>query len=124
VSRQQAATLGTLLLVVGVAAGCRQARRAEAPLHLTTSAAGSDTRLTLHAGPRLKINARLAPALELPGGSVLRFSGPRLTPDSAYFVEPPSALLAGRHSRVHGTLHVSVCGVDEQICRSVTVKLD
>jgi len=113
-----------LLLLFGGALGCRQPPRAEAPLHLTTSAAGSDTRVTLHAGPHLKINARLAPALELAGGTVLRFSTGRLTPDSAYFAEPPSALLVGRHDHVRGTLHASVCGVDEQVCRSVTVELD
>jgi hypothetical protein len=124
VSGQRAVTLSALFLLVGGAFGCRQSPRAEAPLHLNTSAAGSDTRLTLLAGPHLKINARLAPALELAGGSVLRFSARRLTPDSAYFAEPPSALLAGRHPRVHGTLHASVCGVDEQVCRSVTVALD
>ena len=123
-SGQRAAALSTLLLLVGGAVGCRPSPRAEPPLHLTTSAAGSDTRLTLHAGPRLKINARLAPALELAGGGVLRFSAARLTPDSAYFAEPPSALLAGRHDRIRGTLHASVCGVDEQVCRTVTVVLD
>jgi hypothetical protein len=114
----------TLLLLLGGAVGCHQPPRAEALFHLTTSVDGPDTRVTLHASPRLKINARLAPALELVDGGVLRFTANRLTPDSAYFAEPPSALLAGHHRQVHGTLHASVCGVDEQVCRSVTVELD
>jgi hypothetical protein len=123
-SRRHAALLRTLFFLLGGIVGCDQPPRAEAPLHLTTSVAGPDTRVTLHADPHLKINARLAPALELAGGSVIRFSAAKLTADSAYFAEPPSALLAGHHDRVHGTLHASVCGVDEQVCRTVTVVLD
>jgi hypothetical protein len=88
-----------------------------------TAPDGPDTRVTLHAGPHLKLNARLAPALETTGGRVLRFTGGRLTPDSAYFAEPPSALLPGRHDDVHGTLHVSMCQDDQLVCRSVTVEL-
>jgi hypothetical protein len=84
---------------------------------------GADTRLTLTAEPHLQINARLAPALELEDGTVLRFAGTHLTADSSFFAEPPTALLPGRHARVHGTLRASVCRDDEQICRSVTVKL-
>jgi hypothetical protein len=94
-----------------------------APLHLTTSAAGPDTRVTLVAEPGLKVNARLVPALELADGTVLRFGGTRLTPDSAYFAEPATALLAGRHARVHGTLRASVCREDELVCRSLTLEL-
>ncbi len=97
---------------------------AEPPLRVTTSVAGEETRLVLEAGSRLKINARLAPALELNGGGpVIRFSARRLTPDSAYFAEPPVALLGGRHARVHGTLRASVCREDEAVCRSVTVRM-
>jgi hypothetical protein len=94
-----------------------------AQLRLTTAAAGADTRLTLVAEPGLKVNARVAPALELPDGRVLRFSGAHLTADSAYFAEPASALLPGRHARVHGRLRASVCREDEQVCRSLTVEL-
>src|SRR5204862_1368562 len=103
--------------------GCRPSPRPDAPLSLSVTAQGPDTRITLHAAPHLKINARLAPALELAGGTVLRFAGTHLTPDSAYFTEPPSALVAGRHDRLHGTLHASVCRDDEQVCRSVPVEL-
>ena len=113
----------TMALLTGTALACHQPPRTEAPLHLTTSAVGPDTRVTLHAGPHLKINARLAPALELANGVVLRFAGDDLTPDSAYFAVPPSAVLAGHHDQVHGTLHVSVCRDDEQVCRSLTVEL-
>ena len=112
-----------LLLLARPALGCRAPPPAGATLRPTTAPDGPDTRVTLHAGPHLKLNARLAPALETTGGTVLRFASGRLTSDSAYFAEPPSALLPGRHDDVHGTLHVSVCQDDQLVCRSVTVEL-
>jgi hypothetical protein len=113
----------TLLGLVGLFGGCAD-RGAPAPLALTTTPAGVDTRVTVTAAPGLKINARLKPALEMADGRVLRFDSPELTPDSAYFTAPPSVLLSGRHDHVPGTLHASICAVNEQVCRSVTVRLD
>jgi hypothetical protein len=94
-----------------------------AEVEVRTTPAGPDTRLSLIAAPGLKVNARLKPALELEDGTVLRFDSPRLTPDSAYFAEAPTALLAGRHEKLSGTLRASVCGVDEQVCRRVSLTL-
>jgi thiol-disulfide isomerase/thioredoxin len=94
-----------------------------AELEVKTAPAGPDTRVTLVAAPGLKVNARLKPALELKDGTVLRFDSPRLTPDSAYFTEPPTAVLAGRHEGLAGILRASVCGLEEQVCRKVEVKL-
>jgi hypothetical protein len=111
------------LVAIGLAAGCARPPVESVPLRITTAAAGPDTRVTLHAGPHLKINARLAPALELGDGTVLRFRSGGLTPDSAYYAEPPSAVLPGRHARVHGMLRASVCRDDEQVCRTVTLKI-
>ena len=96
--------------------------RTAAPFRVTTTAAGADTRLTLIAEPGYKVNARLAPALELPDGTVLRFDAARTT-DSSYFAEPAQALMAGRHAQVRGTLHASVCRQDELVCRSLTLEL-
>lgn len=76
------------------------------------------------AAPDLKVSARLKPALELPDGTVLRFDASDLTPDSAYFAVPPTARLSGRHPRVRGTLRASVCGVNELVCRSVSLRLE
>lgn len=112
-----------LSLAAAALAGCHAAPRADAPLYLTTTRQADSTRLTLHAEPHLKINARLAPALELADGTVLRFAGTRLTPDSAYFAEPPTALMPGRDRKPHGTLHASVCRDDELVCRSLTLEL-
>src|SRR5689334_17276984 len=108
--------------MLGCAVAC--SGPAHPSLRVRATAAGPDTRLVLEAAPHLKINARLAPALELDGGGpVLRFAAGRLTPDLAYFAEPPSATLAGRHTRVHGTLHASVCRDDEAVCRSVSMRI-
>jgi hypothetical protein len=109
--------------LLAAAAACSAAPRSDALLHVTTAASGPDTRLTLHAAPHLKVNARVAPALELGNGSVLRFRTGRRTADSSYFAEPPSTMLPGRHETVHGTLRASVCRDDEQICRSLSVEI-
>ena len=112
-------TLGAL----GFAAACRHSAPDPAPLRVTATPSGPDTRLTLRAEAGLKINARLPPALELGDGAVLRFRTGLRTADSAYYAEPPSAVLPGQHTRVHGTLRASVCRDDEQVCRGVRVEI-
>ena len=116
---------GTLTALVAAAllASCSGDPARPGPLQLTTAPSGPDTRVSLHAGPGLKVNARLAPALELGDGSVLRFDAGRRTADSAYFAEPPTALWAGRHRSAHGTLHASVCYEHERVCRSLTLEI-
>lgn len=79
--------------------------------------------MTLVPAADLKLNARLKPALELRDGTLLRFDSPHLTPDSAYFAVPPTAIIPGRPQAVHGTLRASVCGAHEAVCRAVTVEL-
>ena len=105
-----------------LAAACAGPTPPPAELRVESAPVGADTRMTLVAGPDLKINARLKPALELADGTVLRFDSPRLTADSAYFAEPPVAIAAGSR-RIRGTLRASVCRIDEQVCRSVTLHL-
>jgi hypothetical protein len=111
------------LVAIGLAAACARPAAEPPSVHLTTTPAGPDTRLTLHAEPGLTINARLAPALELADGTVLRFDAAERTADSAYFAVPPTARLAGRYAEVHGTLRASVCREDELVCRSLTLSL-
>jgi hypothetical protein len=113
----------TALLAAALLASCSGEPVRSGPLQLISTPSGPDTRVTLHADSGLKVNARLAPALELGDGSVLRFDAGRRTPDSAYFAEPPSALWAGRHRSAHGTLHASVCYEHERVCRRLTVKI-
>ena len=110
------------VIAAGILAACG-GRRDASPLRLTAAPDGPDTRLALVADSGFEINARLAPALELTDGTVLRFETGRRTADSAYFAEPPSARLAGRHHRAHGTLRASVCREDEQVCRSISLEL-
>ena len=111
------------VLAAGVLASCAGPAGAAALLRLRTAPDGPDTRLTLLAAPGLEINARLLPALELPNGTVYRFATGRRSADSAYFAEPPSARVPGRHDRIHGTLRASVCRRDELVCHSVALQL-
>ncbi len=112
-----------LMAALAILAACTNRPADPGTLSLTTTPAGPDTRVTLVAAPNVKVNARLAPALELADGTVLRFDAGRLTADSAYFAEPATALLPGRRAAVHGTLRASVCHDDEQVCRTVTLEL-
>jgi hypothetical protein len=123
--RMTVRSLGLLLpaLALIAASACTAPETPSPPLRVTLAPDGPDTRLTLLAPPGAKVNARLAPALELPDGTILRFAAGRLTADSAYFAEPPTARLPGRYDRIHGTLRASVCGADELVCRSVSVEL-
>jgi hypothetical protein len=111
------AVLLTLLL------GCLPAREADPPVRLETAPAGEHTLVTLVPAAHVKLNARLKPALELADGSILRFDTERLTADSAYFAEPPAAVLPGRHPRVRGTLRASVCENDAPVCRALVLEL-
>lgn len=111
------------VIVAGALASCAGPADWPTLLRLRTAPAGPDTRLTLLAAPGLEINARIAPALELPNGTIVRFVTGRRTADSAYFAEPPSARLSGHHDGVHGTLRASVCRNDALVCRSITLQL-
>ncbi len=106
-----------------LALACSGERAPEALARLELARAGEHTRVTLIPASHLKLNARLKPALELADGSILRFDTPRLTADSAYFAEPPAALLPGRHRRVRGTLRASVCENDAPVCRALVLEL-
>jgi len=104
-------------------ASCTTPPKPAEPLGVQTTLIGPNTRLTLLTAPGLKVSALLKPALELNDGRVLRFDSPRLTPDSAYFAEPPSALAPGRHGELRGTLRASVCDEGAAVCRTVVLDL-
>jgi hypothetical protein len=112
-----------LLLMLVAAIACGRSPGGSAPLRLETTPSEGDTRLTIIPANGLKISARLAPALELAEGTVLRFASEALTPDSAYFAEPPNAILGGRHPQVHGKLRASICDAGAAVCRSVVIEL-
>jgi hypothetical protein len=116
----RAALLSICLILL---AACAREPGASQPLRLEIARAGRDVRLTLIAAPDIMVNARLKPALELRDGTLLRFDSAHLTPDSAYFAQPPTANLRNHPGAVHGTLRASVCGVNELVCRAITVEL-
>lgn len=105
------------------AASCATPSTPSGALRLQVTQVGVHTRVALLAAPGLKVNARLKPALELSDGRVFRFDSPHLTPDSAYFAEPPTALVAGKQAQVHGKVRASVCDAGETVCRSIVVDL-
>jgi hypothetical protein len=109
--------LGLLLACVGERA---PAPGRDRPLVLRSRPAGDSLRLTLVAAPGWKINARLKPVLEYRDGTL---DAARLTPDSAYFSEPPVAIVAEGRARYRGTLRASVCAAGEAVCRLVTLEV-
>jgi hypothetical protein len=116
------------VLALGLLAACAgeaaRAPDADRPLALSTAPAGDSLRLALVPAPGWKINARVKPVLEVGDGALLRFDSPRLTPDSAYFAEPPVAMLPARAGRrIRGTLRASVCAADEAVCRVVALEV-
>lgn len=115
-------TLGALLLAL--AACGRKPAATTPPIALRVEPSGSETRLLLDAAPGWRINARLKPALEIPNGTVVRFDAARLTPDSAYFAEAPSATVPGGIRAVRGTLRASLCAPKERVCRAVAMEVN
>lgn len=110
--------LTLLLLASGL--GCATGRPGPLAVERTDTPAG--TSLVLRAEPGARINARLRPALELADGTVLRFDAAALSPDSAYFAEPPSLVLPPA-TKPRGTIRASVCRADEHVCRMVVVRI-
>jgi hypothetical protein len=119
---------GTGVLALGLFAACAgegaRTPDADRPLALRAAPAGDSLRLSLVATPGWKINARVKPVLEFGDGARLRFDTPRLTPDSAYFAEPPAATVPARAGRrIQGTLRASVCAAGEAVCRVVAMEV-
>ena len=113
-----------LALLAACASERARAPEAARPLALRTVPAGDSLRLVLDAAPGWKINARVKPVLESADGTLLRFDATGLTPDSAYFAEPPVAVVAARgHHPIQGTLRASVCAAGEAVCRVVTLEV-
>jgi hypothetical protein len=112
------------VLACGALAPARAARAERPPeVEVALARSGARTRVVLIAAPNLEINAQVAPALELAGGPVIRFSSPALTPDSAYFAAPPVAWLDHPADTVHGTLRVGVCERGQEVCRRIAIPL-
>ncbi len=110
----RAAYVAALLLI----SACARPPAPLARVRRESTAAGG--RLTLVGAPGARINARLVPSLERRDGSVLRFKGDSVTPDSSYFTAPPTLDVSGDPS---GLIRASVCVKGESVCRRVVVKV-
>ncbi len=82
--------------------------------------------LTLHPRAGLRINALLPPQLELANGSITRFGARARSAtgaDSAYFTEPPAAIVPSGASLVGAQVRASVCDSGAAVCRVLTIRL-
>lgn len=104
------------MLGLAVAAACHSV-----PFRVEVEHDRPTARLRLVAAPGARINARLAPALELTDGTVLRFDAPQRTADSAYYADAPTTQGALPEEAHRGVVRASVCPRDEQVCRSYEV---
>ena len=75
------------------------------------------------AAPGTKINARLAPQLELASGRTERLTSSSVTADSAYFAAPPEVTIGGNTPLAGARLRASICDSSAAVCRVVTVPL-
>jgi len=75
------------------------------------------------AAPGLKINARLAPQLELASGRTERLTSSSVTADSAYFTAPPEVTIPGNTPLAGARLRASICDSSAAVCRVVTISL-
>jgi thiol-disulfide isomerase/thioredoxin len=85
----------------------------------------SDDKVVIRAvaAPGTKINARLAPQLELASGRSVRLTSSSVTADSAYFTEPPEGTISGSTPLAGARLRASVCDSAAAVCRVVTIPL-
>ncbi|HEV8177366.1 MAG TPA: hypothetical protein VGP44_06710 [Gemmatimonadales bacterium] len=109
------------LLVMGALAlaGCGPGP-ASAPVRLVESRRAGRAILAVVPLGQVRINARVPPAIELRGGSVLRLPRGRISGDSSYFLDPPWQVRPAMPV-IRGNLRVSYCRADEALCRSVVL---
>jgi hypothetical protein len=91
-----------------------------APVSLQASSRGGEAVLALVPADDLRLNARVAPAIELAAGGMVRLARGRVSMDSSYFLEPPWQVRPSGIP-IRGTLRVSFCRPDEAVCRSATL---
>jgi len=111
-----------LFLLLALAA-CTRAPAAAGPLAMTREPVVGGTRLLLVAEAGARISADYVPTLTLDDGTIVRFDTTALSSDSAYFAAPPSAVVGGAASAMHGLLKASVCREHEAVCRLVKLEV-
>jgi hypothetical protein len=117
----RAPATGRLVAVMLLMVGC--GGPAGLPLRVETTHTPAGIQLALLAPAGARINARLAPALELTDGRVLRFSASELTTDSTYFTSPPMLTLPAIEHTPHGVIRAGVCLQGERVCRTIELAL-
>jgi thiol-disulfide isomerase/thioredoxin len=85
--------------------------------------AGANVVIRAVAAPGTRINARLAPQLELASGRSERLRNAAITADSAYFTAPPELTLPRETPLTGALVRVSVCDSGAAVCRVVVVPL-
>jgi hypothetical protein len=70
-----------------------------------------------------RINARIAPALELPGARVIRLDHGDRDPKGDYFLAAPWAPRPDLRGETAGLLRVGYCRSDESLCRSIALRV-
>lgn len=80
-------------------------------------------KLTLRPAAGGRINARLAPTIELASGERIVFDQGALDSDSAYFAEPPTASFRSGTALL-GILRVGVCPAGLAVCQSFELPVD
>lgn len=110
------------LAVLGIVAGCGHSA-ARPPVSLRAESYSGQAILRVVPAGDLRINARVAPGLELAAGGIVRLARGRISEDSAYFLEPPWQVRPAGVP-IRGTLHVSYCRLDEAVCRSAKLPVD
>lgn len=90
------------------------------PVRLEVTGEGAARVLRLVPGDGVKLNARLAPALEASGGRIVRFTMGARDAAGDYFTEPATARWRWT-DRPAGLLRAGVCYKGEKVCRVVTM---
>ena len=102
------------LLLAALILGCAPAPNPYLSVERQPVPEGTRLRLVPAAGAR--INAQQRPVLRRPDSTEVHFDATALTPDSAYFAEPPVALVM---CPTAGRVVASVCPSGEYVCRPV-----
>jgi hypothetical protein len=100
-------------------------REVEAP-NVTLVFGADSARIVIAVEAGARINALLPPVIEATDGRRFTLRAPRVTDDSAYFVDPASVMVARSAFPIRGVLRTSFCRRDERLCRSAQrdVQLD
>ena len=108
-----------LAIIVALVTSCARSPEASTHVSMAVSADGAGFFLRLVPAAGARINAKLAPTLELVDGGRISFTIGAVDADSAYFVEPPTARIGSDGQTLDGTLRVGICPAGLNVCQSL-----